>query len=537
VRRPSLRSPVADDKFDLVTHVADSTSLLLASYEALPYQGHAIPPTHPDSLASAARLRGIDTPDVTSCRVLDLGCATGENIISMALSLPGSSFVGVDLSPRQIDAARETARLLGLDNVHFEAMSIADIDDRFGAFDYIVSHGVYSWVPSDVQSALLGVCARNLAPDGIAYVSYNTYPGWHLRGLMRDMLLFHDRIELPPSERVTRGRELVEFLAKSVLPSEQVYGALLQEEFTLLTEASDTYFLHEQLEAVNHPVYFREFAARAQAAGLRFVGEAQLSAWDAQLTDATRGVIKAWAKDDVSYEQYLDFLRGRSFRRSLLCRADVSVDAEVSPAAVASLYLSARCAPDPSAPEAQQPGVEVFRTPKGLAVTLNHPMLRAALHALIDAAPARLSFDDLCARTRHRLDGSESMGFASEMLADAMLRSSLLHLVGLHVVPAACATSLPPRPVANPLARLQARTSGLVASFTNQNLKLSNFDRFIVSHTDGTRDRDALVNLTADALVRGELTLEGAASPTRDELSAAVSFSLRQFLLNGLLAR
>src|SRR5690348_8888319 len=167
--------------------VASPSDLLLASYDAVPSGGGAIGGTRPDYLAATAKLRGVDAPDVRRCRVLDLGCATGGNLLAMALAFPESSFVGVDLSPRQIAAARSAAREIGVDNVRFESMSITDIDETFGTFDYIVSHGVYSWVPLEVQQKLLEVCSRNLAPDGIAYVSYNTYPGWHLRGLVRDM--------------------------------------------------------------------------------------------------------------------------------------------------------------------------------------------------------------------------------------------------------------------------------------------------------------------------------------------------------------
>src|SRR5262245_39911395 len=249
---------------DMCADVAESPSdVLLASYDAVPYGGGAIGNTRPDYLASRARIYGLSTPDATRCRVLDIGCATGGNLLAMALALPGSRFVGVDLSPLQIQSARRAAQSLGLDNVEFNAMSVVDIDEELGTFDYIVSHGVYSWVPADVQTAILDVCARNLAPDGVAYVSYNTYPGWHGRGLVRDMVLFHDRPQLHPSERVKRARDLLQTIAQAVPRADSVYAGLLQEELQLLTECSETYFLHEELESENHPVYYSELAQRA----------------------------------------------------------------------------------------------------------------------------------------------------------------------------------------------------------------------------------------------------------------------------------
>jgi SAM-dependent methyltransferase len=148
---------------------AAPSDVLLASYDAVPYGGGALGATRPDYLAATAKLRGLDAPDAARCRVLDLGCATGGNLMAMALVFPESRFVGVDLSPRQIASGRANARQVGLDNVQFETMSITDVGDTLGSFDYIISHGVYSWVPEEVQTALLEVIAENLVPNGIAY--------------------------------------------------------------------------------------------------------------------------------------------------------------------------------------------------------------------------------------------------------------------------------------------------------------------------------------------------------------------------------
>ena len=122
-----------------MTQVRDRTSeLLRESYEAFPYQADPISASHPDVLAAAATLHGLTPTAVERCRVLDLGCAVGGNIVPMAYHFPESTFVGVDLAPGQIATARAMAAALELSNVRFEAMSIADIDDDFGTFDYII---------------------------------------------------------------------------------------------------------------------------------------------------------------------------------------------------------------------------------------------------------------------------------------------------------------------------------------------------------------------------------------------------------------
>ena len=98
------------------------------------------------------------------CRVLELGCTDGGNLLPMAATLPRSSFLGIDLSGRQIAAGQKMIERLGLENVELRQMDIADVGEDFGTFDYIICHGVYSWVPPPVQDKILEICARRLAP-------------------------------------------------------------------------------------------------------------------------------------------------------------------------------------------------------------------------------------------------------------------------------------------------------------------------------------------------------------------------------------
>src|SRR6516162_3678009 len=184
----------------------------LVSYEQVPYESFAVPASHPDNLASQATLFGLNPPPPQTARILELGCGTGANLIAIADSLPGARCVGLDLSPSHVAVGREQVRALGLTNVELRSGSILDVGPVWGTFDYILCHGVYSWVPPPVQDHLLTICARNLAPDGVAYVSYNVYPGWHISGLIRDMVNYHGRRFLDPRERVDQVRAFLDFL-------------------------------------------------------------------------------------------------------------------------------------------------------------------------------------------------------------------------------------------------------------------------------------------------------------------------------------
>jgi len=161
------------------------------SYDNVPYDSHPFPQSHPDRLATIATLFGMKPKSIENCRVLELACASGGNIIPLAQSLPKAHFVGIDLSKRQIEDGQKVVKSLGLKNIELKHVDLKDLDDSFGKFDYIVALGLYSWVQGDVQEKILEVAEKFLSPDGVAYISYNTYPGCHFRGMIRDMMLYH----------------------------------------------------------------------------------------------------------------------------------------------------------------------------------------------------------------------------------------------------------------------------------------------------------------------------------------------------------
>src|SRR5262245_10234755 len=121
------------------------------TYDEMPYDSYPYIQTHPSRLAVIATLFGMNPPAVEKCRVLELGCASGGNLIPMAEMLPASEFVGVDLSGRQIADGQRIVDALGLSNITLRHASILDVDESYGPFDYVICHGVFSWVPDQVR--------------------------------------------------------------------------------------------------------------------------------------------------------------------------------------------------------------------------------------------------------------------------------------------------------------------------------------------------------------------------------------------------
>lgn len=245
-------------------------------YDDVPYESHPFEVSHPRWLSTVAAMFGLKMPSPESARILELGCASGGNLIPMAETLPQSTCLGIDLSSKQIAAGKAFVKATGLSNVELRQESITKVDATYGQFDYIICHGVFSWVDREVQQKIFEVCQRRLAPNGVAYISYNTYPGWHMKGMLRDMMRFHAARFKDPKAQITQSRALLNVLAKTVPSQDNSFGMLLRQESENLRKHSDYYIYHEHLELENNPLYFHEFAQRAYDSGMQFLGEAAL---------------------------------------------------------------------------------------------------------------------------------------------------------------------------------------------------------------------------------------------------------------------
>ena len=340
----------------------------LNSYDQVPYESRAFAQTHPDRLATIATLFGLRPPPVATSRVLELGCAGGGNLIPMAFHIPGGTFVGVDFSLREVQEARHMISALSLDNIRVEHASIMDLSMDWGEFDYILCHGVYSWVEPEVQDKILEIAGTQLAPNGVAYVSYNTYPGWHMRESIRHMMRYHADPIPEPAERIAQARALLDFLAEAVPQESGAYGQLLHEELNLLRRCADWYVYHEHLERTNSPLYFHQFIERAARHGLQYLAEAELASMLARrFPSAVAETLERISPDLLHLEQYMDFVRNRCFRQTLLCAAGHRLGRALAPQVIEDLLLSAPIQSEAGPPNLS-PGVGVgFRAGSGSA--------------------------------------------------------------------------------------------------------------------------------------------------------------------------
>jgi SAM-dependent methyltransferase len=497
-------------------------------YDRVPYPGYAQPLTHPDRLASVAVLFGTSPPNVEGCRVLELGCGDGANLIPIAMSLPGCRAVGIDLADSAVRKGRTIAQALGVKNVSLRQMNVTEAPHDLGQFDYIIAHGLYSWAPAAVRDAALAICGRHLAPSGVAYVSYNAYPGHRFRQIAREMMMFAVRNLTGAEERIRDARRFLSLMARS-RPEGDTYGAVLREELKRVEEARDPVFFHDDLEAVNEPVYFHEFAAHAAAHGLQFLAEAEYGEMaERALPPPLVEALAPLAGDDIiKWEQFADFTRRRAFRRTLLCHAGITI---TRPAGVDGV-MRLRAAGDvvqESAPGSGDPGAPpVFRNPKGVTLSTNLPLVRAALAHLGTLWPRSTPFADLLSRAKSAAGAGAAAGEAQAELDAAALARALLAahaggLVEFRTRDPAMVTVPGPRAVASPLARLQAGEGSVVTNLLLTGVRLEgSLARELLIRLDGTRDRADLLRDLGDLVTSGAVTLSEAGVPVQDSSRAA----------------
>jgi SAM-dependent methyltransferase len=425
----------------------------------------------------------IDPAPPAECRVLELGCGDGGNLVPMAVALPGAQFLGIDASERAIARGRAVVETLGLANATLEVAAIERFEPPQEPFDYVIAHGVYSWVEDPVRDRLLELCRAVLADRGIAYVSYNALPGGRLSGALREMLVFHTAGIDDPAERTEGARALLRLLAES-WSDEHDFGAIMRRQAERLLERSDETLFHDELAAINQPVYFHEFVAHAARHGLQYLAEADFFEMQTGVLPETASDELLHVEDPVRREQYLDFIKGRMFRQTLLCGAELEIDRSPQPLIVESLAVSspARPAGDPD-----RAGRVTFEGPTGSTLTTDHPFVTRALEQVAGSWPAAVQVRVLIP--------AEANDDERAAVCGALLRCYAGNIVQLHAAPPPLTTSAGERPEASPLARHQARSGELVTNLRHTGVRIEDdLGRRLVVLLDGTRDRAQLLH-------------------------------------------
>lgn len=469
------------------------------SYDAVAYPGLVISQTSPDRLGAIARLRGMNPAPSEKCRLLELGCGDGINLCWLASNLPESEFVGVDLAQNHIVEAKKITADLELRNVSFFQQDVLEINKKtFGKFDYIIAHGLFSWVPEVVRERILSLYDELLNPQGVGFISYNVYPGCYQRRIVMDIMRFHTRKIANPLEKVKQGVGFVEFLTKHTNHS-PVYHEILQDELKTLALYPFQNIYHNELAEINQPFYFTEFVALAEKHNLQFLSESEN--FPSQKDNFPPEIVAGFEKisrSAIEYEQYADFLECRRFRQTLLCKKDVALEEEVNLLKLKELYISSLLKPTTPQIDLTPDSFKEFLNFKRDSIGVRHNLTKVVLAYLVNIGAHLLKFDELIEKAAEML---HAQGIIYENLENEAENTALLlfqlyspNAVGFHTTKSNAVDYVSEKPIARKFNRWQANRGELVVNFWGVALNVQDFfSHSLLRLLDGTRTRENLI--------------------------------------------
>jgi hypothetical protein len=451
------------------------------AYDLVRYPSWPIPETHPAALSVFAALYGLTFVPHERCRVLEIGCGEGVNLMSMAVTAPKAEFVGIDLAETAIATGLEAAAAAGLANVTLRAQDLLATGPDLGQFDYIVAHGLYAWVPEPVRAAMMRLIGKSLSPEGLAYVSYNAHPGCRLREVLRDIMLDATRGLDDPSERLEAAHAVLRRQIGLWSEADPFQRALIVEAGDMLKRPPQVLF-HDELGPIYAPQLLRSVVEAARAEGLDYVCDAtgKLNAealWPSERFEAAQPFTGG---DWLRFEQFVDFTDIRAFRSSLFCRAGRPIDRRFVPDRVRGLWASAEIAL-----LKQDPDGFVFRAANGAEFGTRIASFADFLARLGLAFPASLPFDDIA---------------GAPEIVEGLLKLFTSGLAALSTRPARFVLTPGERPVASPLTRAQvSRGETHLASLRHKPVQMENaMSRAFIALLDGTRTRQDLAAAVAE---------------------------------------
>ncbi|MGC4014263.1 MAG: class I SAM-dependent methyltransferase [Luteolibacter sp.] len=458
-------------------------------YQAQAYPAMSHPSCDPAITSVAAKLAGLTVPPPSCSHILEIGCASGHNLISLAQRWPDSRFTGLDFSSAAIRQARETATLAGLTNIEFIEANLLGFDPGEVEYDFILAHGVYSWVPADVRQALVDFCARHLSEAGIATISYNTLPGWLARQAIVELV---NQLKTRPVAKDIGGDPvgILTYLATVPAPDTPQATYLNSVLHDMFAKSADI-LSFDEFAPLNTPVTFREFIAHTHAAGLRYLGESQLDAnFPTSLPEGAAEQLAPLAADPLMLQQTIDVLTNRTFRSSLLCRANAPVDTQLTTAtalhfAVRILHTFERI------PE----GARLIDSSGQEQARFEHPLAVAFFAALAETSPEAVPMQEVLERVAAipaaEFDPTVSLPPVARLVLDAARRN----LIELRIEPVRFNSRIPRKPAFRSLHQLAIRRKQPLVDIFQTPCTMPESRRTLLHAMDGSRTVEELVAL------------------------------------------
>ncbi len=467
-------------------------------YDEAPYTSYPYYQTHPTHLYTLAKLFGIKATPVETARVLELGCASGGNLIPMALHFPKAQFIGIDLSRKELEDGINTINDLKLQNIKMIHQSILDFDIKHGNFDYIICHGVYSWVDKDVRDKIFDVIQKHLSTNGIAFVSYNVFPGWNSVNTIKDLMKWHIQGIKDPFIRVKKARAILEMYVNGFKGEKDFYADFFESELKSINMHNDYYLIHEHLSTINHPVYFTQFMEDANKHKLVYLCDSYISHEYIDILSQNFAKELNQIEDVNVIGQHIDFIRNNRFRCSLLCHESQPIDRSMRSRKIEDYYLELSSEPDkPDITEEEiqnNHSLTIFTKISHLKV--GNPISQMLILILIREKYKPITFDDLCKKISEKVKYKtydEIKSFVKNNLN--LIDVAFAGLIKLTCYPGDHILEITEKPIACPLARYQALKQNFTTNRQHKRVELDVVSRVILPHLDGSKDRNEICKI------------------------------------------
>ena len=496
---------------------------IMTSYDSVPYPSYSYAVTDPASLNAVAKIFGLNPPDYNTANVLELGTASGGNLIPMASRYKKARFHGIDISEPQIEQAIKNAANLKLKNIKFEEKSILDVNFEGALFDYIIVHGVYSWVTSDVQQRIFDICSSYLSPQGIAYISYNTLPGWNMVKTIRDMMLYHGQNFDDPTVKITEARKMLEFVANNNKIEKGSYKQTIEAEIKTIQDQNDNYLLHDHLEVVNDPCYLHEFVSAAETFQLKYLADSDLPSM--YLGNQKEEVLNILGTipDPVRQEQYLDFITNRRFRMTLLTHQNLKINRNLSPDCLEGLYFKRNYRVKEKI-DINKIGalktITLVPINGGQAeVTISSRISAISFIVLHEFPPFTMSIYDIADEAHKRYLKNINVTKIQEEIGTFFLQLIFTGVVAVRSEKAANVFEISSKPEVFNYALQQALIYDMVPNLYHDMVKLTDSQRLIVQYVNGNNSVDDIAVKLENHVHKGELSIhkEGILVSVKDE--------------------
>lgn len=477
-----------------MTNPSLSDDNLEQSYDEVPYPSHAHHQSDPSHLYLIAKLYGLKPTPVENASVLELGCAEGGNLIPMAFHFPKAQFMGIDISGIEIAEGNKKVDELKLKNIKLKHQSIVDMNIR-DKFDYILCHGIYSWVSDKVRDKILQICNVNLQENGIAYISYNTYPGWNSVKNVRDLMLWYTKNTKNPHHKATQARYILKYYCEGLKDNTTDYAKLLRKENETLSGRSDNYLLHDHLSLYNEPVYFYQFMEQAEKYNLSYLCDSTLVNEYINIVDAPFVEILKNIEDVVELGQRLDFIHNQRFRWSLLCHNSQKINRTISVNDIEQYDIQLKGELDKAdfteKDIGQLPTITIGTSFSHMKVT--NPISQMAILILHNNRHKPIAYRDLCKMV------SEKTPFSTPEEIRNILRDKFYLISGILAGLFAISSNsreyivkVTEKPIACPLVRYLALHGDSVTNRRHENINLDVVSKLILPFLNGSNDITSL---------------------------------------------